>query len=98
VHVIRAPRDFVPCFSQESMDKGVRGGAVSIKQWDGAHLVHRVISNQISGRSSTGGVPTWPHRVDMYQIDNRFVAISTSTYIELTICQKTIFTPAFHLG
>ena len=39
------------------MDKGVSGGAVSIKQWDGAHLVHRLISNQIPRRSTTGGVP-----------------------------------------
>jgi len=39
------------------MDKGVSGGAVLIKQWDGAHLVHRLISNQIPRRSTTGGVP-----------------------------------------
>jgi len=56
------------------MDKGVSGGAVSIKQWDGAHLVHRLIFNQIPGRSSTGGVPTRPSRVDMYQYQGRFVA------------------------
>ena len=56
------------------MDKGVSGGAVSIKQWDGAHLVNRLISNQIPGRSSTGGVPTRPSRVDMYQYQGRFVA------------------------
>jgi hypothetical protein len=56
------------------MDKGVRGGAVSIKQWDGAHLVHGLIFNQIPGRSSTGGVPTRPSRVDMYQYQGRFVA------------------------
>ncbi len=56
------------------MDKDVSGGAVSIKQWDGAHLVNRLISNQIPGRSSTGGVPTRPSRVDMYQYRGRFVA------------------------
>ncbi len=56
------------------MDKGMSGGAVSIKQWDGAHLVHRLIFNQIPERSSTGGVPTRPSRVDMYQYQARFVA------------------------
>ena len=55
------------------MDKGVSGGAVSIKQWDGAHLVHRLIFNQIAGRSSTGGLPTRPSRVCMYQNQGRFV-------------------------
>jgi hypothetical protein len=49
------------------MDKGVRGGAVSIKQWDGAHLVRGLMSNQIPGSSSTGGVPTRPPKIDMYQ-------------------------------
>ena len=56
------------------MDKGVRGGAVSIKQWDDAHLLHRLISNKIPGRSSTGGVPTRLSRVDMYQYQVKFVA------------------------
>ena len=56
------------------MDKGVSGGAVSIKQWDGAHLVHRLIFNQIAGRSSTGSLPTRPSRVGMYQYQVRFVA------------------------
>jgi hypothetical protein len=65
------------------MDKGVRGGAVSIKQWDGAHLVHRVISNQISGRSLTGGVPTRPSRVDMYQYQGRFVANDWSRQVRV---------------
>ena len=52
----------------------MRVGAVSIKHWDGAHQVHSVISNQIPGKSSTGGVPTRPSRVDMYQYQCRFVA------------------------
>jgi hypothetical protein len=63
------------------MDKGVRGGAVSIKQWDGAHLVHRVISNQISGRSSTGGVTTRPPKVVMYQHQS----ISIANYGEIQL-------------
>ena len=66
MHIIRAPRDCVPCFSQESMDKDMRVGAVSIKQWDGAHLVRGLMSNQIPGRPTTGGVPTRLSRVDMY--------------------------------
>ena len=56
------------------MDKGVSGGAFSIKQWDGAHPVHRLISNQIPRRFLTGGVPTRPSRVDMYQLQFRSVA------------------------
>jgi hypothetical protein len=56
------------------MDKGMSGGAVSIKQWDGAHLVHRLISNQIPERSSTGGMPTRPSRVGMYKVQRGSVA------------------------
>jgi hypothetical protein len=56
------------------MDKGVSGGAVSIKQWDGVHLVHRLIFTQIAGRSATGGLPTRSSRVGMYQYQGRFVA------------------------
>ena len=48
------------------MDKDMRVGAVSIKQWDGAHLVRGLMSNQIPGRPTTGGVPTRLSRVDMY--------------------------------
>ena len=85
-------------FVAKSMDKGVRAGAVPSKQWHGAgNTVSFALKGFLRGLL-TGGVPTWAHRVDMYQIDNRYVAISTSTYIELTICQKTIFTPTFHLG
>ena len=68
------------------MDKGVRGGAVSIKQWDDALLLQRLISNKIPGRSSTGGLPIRPLTVDTYHIDNRFVAIDTSTSFESIIC------------
>jgi hypothetical protein len=56
------------------MDKGVRGGVVSIKQWDGAHLLHTLISNRILGRSSTGGVPTRLPGVDVYHFRARCVA------------------------
>lgn len=52
----------------------MREGAVSIKQWDGAHLDHGLIFNQILGRSSTGGMPTGLWVVDVYHFHARSVA------------------------
>jgi hypothetical protein len=73
----------------------VRAGAVLPKQWHGAsNTVSCALKGFLRGLL-TGGVPTCPYRVDIYQTNNRFVAISTSTSIELTICQKVIFAPAF---
>ena len=61
------------------MDKGVSGGTVSIKQWDGAFNTLSTVLKCGIRVLLTGGVLTWPYRVDMYQTNNRFVAISTST-------------------
>lgn len=58
------------------MDKGVSGGADSIKQWDGAYLVHRLIFMRNLGDSSTGCMPTRPSREDAYQLLSRHVANS----------------------
>jgi hypothetical protein len=73
-------------------------GAVFTKQQHGACNTFLFAKGNDLRVAPTGGVPRWPYRVDMYQTNNRFVAISTSTSIELTICQKVIFAPAFHLG
>ena len=45
-----------------------------IKQWHGALGRTFLVSNRDLKRMPTGGVPTWPYGVDMYQFRDRFVA------------------------
>jgi hypothetical protein len=45
-----------------------------IKQWHGALGRTLLVSIRDLKRMPTGGVPTWPYGVDMYQFRGRFVA------------------------
>jgi hypothetical protein len=45
-----------------------------IKQWHGALVRTFLVSIRDLKKMPTGGVPTWPYGVDMYQFRDRFVA------------------------
>ena len=48
-----------------------------IKQWRGALGRALLVSFRDLIKAPTGGVPTWPYGVDMYQLRGRFVANET---------------------
>ncbi len=48
-----------------------------IKQWRGALGRTFLVSIRDLKRMPTGGVPTWPYGVDMYQFRGRFIANET---------------------
>jgi hypothetical protein len=49
-------------------------GTKPFKQWRGALGTKHLSSFNDLKKVFTGGVPTWPHQVDMYQLQRRFVA------------------------
>ena len=52
--------------------------AILIKQWRGALGRTLLVSFRDLKNMPTGGVPTWPYGVVMYQFRNRFIANESS--------------------
>jgi hypothetical protein len=77
------------------MDKKLTRDVRSVKQWRSLCKTVSLALEACLRLLLTGGVPKRPPAMSMYHIDNRFVAIDMPTSIELTICQKAIFSIAF---
>ncbi len=62
------------------MDKKLNRGGKPFKQWRGAYVSVPSTLSVCFADYPTGGVPTWPYGVDMYQFRGRFVANENDRY------------------